>query len=127
MFSRHFAFPRNVRWLGCNLNAMKTLSCQDMSGLSCPFVAKGETEEAVIQQLMDHAKAEHSEELAKMTEGKTEEEVKEMIKSKIKEEIETIEAVTEETATPEETVATEPAAEPAAAEETNPPETGSTM
>lgn len=127
MFSRHFAFPRNVRWLGCNLNAMKTLSCQDMSGLSCPFVAKGETEETVIQQLMDHAKAEHSEELTKIIEGKTEEEVKEMMKSKIKEEIETTETGTTEGEATEETGTTEPATEPSAAEETNPPETGSTM
>lgn len=104
---------------------MKTLSCQDVSGLSCPFVAKGETEEAVIQQLMDHAQAEHPEESAKMMEGKTPEEVTEMLKSKIKEE-EATEAVAEETTTPEETGATEPAAEPAVTEETNPTE-GSTM
>ncbi|MBU1145928.1 DUF1059 domain-containing protein [Patescibacteria group bacterium] len=65
---------------------MKTLSCQDVSGLACPFVAKGETEEEVIQQLMDHAKTAHPEESAKMMEGKSEEEMKEMMKSKVKEE-----------------------------------------
>ncbi|MFZ5364404.1 MAG: DUF1059 domain-containing protein [Patescibacteria group bacterium] len=65
---------------------MKTLSCQDVSGLACPFVAKGETEEEVIQQLMDHAKTEHPEESVKMMEGKTEDEIKEVMKSKIKEE-----------------------------------------
>jgi predicted small metal-binding protein len=104
---------------------MKTLSCQDVSGLSCPFVAKGETEEAVIQQLMDHAKAEHPEESAKMMEGKTPEEVNEMLKSKIKEEA--VETGAPEAGTPEETGTTEPAAEPSATEETNPTEPGSTM
>jgi len=65
---------------------MKTLSCQDVSGLACPFVAKGETEEEVIQQLMGHAKTDHPEESTKMMEGKTEEEMKEMLKLKIKDE-----------------------------------------
>jgi predicted small metal-binding protein len=66
---------------------MKTLSCQDVSGVACPFVAKGETEEEAIQQLMDHAKTAHPEESAKMMEGKSEEEMNEMLKSKVKEEM----------------------------------------
>lgn len=54
--------------------------------MACPFVAKGETEEEVIQQLKDHALTAHPEESAKMMEGKSEEEMNEMLKSKIKEE-----------------------------------------
>jgi predicted small metal-binding protein len=64
---------------------MKSLSCQDM-GMSDDFVAKGETEEDVIEKMTEHAKEMH----ADMMEGKSEEDMmkmKEMMKEKMKDEM----------------------------------------
>ena len=64
---------------------MKTLACKDMGG-SDDFVAKGATEEEVMQKMEEHMKGMH----ADMMEGKSEEEMmkmKEMAKMKIKDEM----------------------------------------
>lgn len=64
---------------------MKTLSCKDM-GASDDFVAKGDTEEVVMEKMMTHAKEMHPE----MLEGKSEEDImkmKETMKEKMKDEM----------------------------------------
>jgi predicted small metal-binding protein len=64
---------------------MKMLSCKDMGG-SDDFVAKGETEQEVMDMMEKHVKEMH----ADMMEGKSEEEMtkmKEEMKIKMKEEI----------------------------------------
>jgi predicted small metal-binding protein len=64
---------------------MKTLSCADM-GMSDGFVAKGATEEDVMDKMMEHVKEMH----ADMMEGKSEEDMmkmKEMMKEKMKDEM----------------------------------------
>lgn len=64
---------------------MKTLSCKDM-GMSDDFMAKGETEEEVMNKMMEHANLEHKDKM----EGKSEEEMmkmKEMMKEKMKDEM----------------------------------------
>jgi predicted small metal-binding protein len=64
---------------------MKTLSCKDMGG-SDDFVAKGDTEEAVMEKMNMHVKEMHPE----MMEGKSEEDMmkmKEMMKMKMKNEM----------------------------------------
>jgi len=63
---------------------MKTLSCQDM-GMNDDFVAKGATEDEVMDKMMMHAKEMHKD----MMEGKSEEEMTEMkktMKEKMKDE-----------------------------------------
>lgn len=64
---------------------MYTLACNDL-GATCEFVAKGETQEDVLQTMTGHASAAHAEEMAKMSEGKTPEEIKAMLTEKMKEE-----------------------------------------
>jgi predicted small metal-binding protein len=64
---------------------MKTLACGDM-GLTCPFVAKGDTEENVLQQLRDHGDAMHPEEVKVMKAKMSKEEMDSVMRSKIKEE-----------------------------------------
>lgn len=64
---------------------MKTLSCEDM-GMSDGFVAKGETEDEVLDKMMMHAKEMHKD----MMEGKSDEEMmemKKMMKEKMKDEM----------------------------------------
>lgn len=66
-----------------NLKIMKMLSCRDMGG-NDDFVAKGNTEEEVMEKMQEHAKMMHPE----MVEEKSEEEMtkmKEMMKEKMKE------------------------------------------
>ncbi len=45
---------------------MKNISCMDM-GVTCPFVAEGETAEEAVTNLTAHATTTHPEEVAKMT------------------------------------------------------------
>jgi predicted small metal-binding protein len=64
---------------------MKTLACKDM-GMTDEFVAKGATEEEIMEKMMEHAKEMHPE----MLEGKSEEDMmkmKEMMKMKMKDEM----------------------------------------
>ncbi|OGI25789.1 MAG: hypothetical protein A3J76_01030 [Candidatus Moranbacteria bacterium RBG_13_45_13] len=64
---------------------MKMLSCKDMGG-NDDFVAKGATEEEVMEKMQQHIKEMHPE----LTEGKSDEEMmkmKEMAKMKIKDEM----------------------------------------
>ena len=65
---------------------MKTLSCKDMGMENDDFVAKGATEEELMEKMKAHIKETHPE----MMEGKSEEEMtkmKEMMKMKIKDEM----------------------------------------
>jgi len=39
---------------------MKTLSCKDMGDPSCNFVAKGETDQEVVDTMMAHVKEKHA-------------------------------------------------------------------
>jgi predicted small metal-binding protein len=64
---------------------MYTLACKDM-GSECDHVAKAETQEEVIQDMMGHAATSHGDEMAKMSEGKTPEEMKAMLMEKMKQE-----------------------------------------
>jgi predicted small metal-binding protein len=64
---------------------MKMLACKDMGG-GDGFVAKGDTEEAVMDKMMVHVKEMHPE----MMEGKSEKdmmEMKKMMKVKMKDEM----------------------------------------
>ncbi len=61
---------------------MKTLACKDM-GIDCPHVIKGETEEEVVDKMMEHMKMEHKEDMKEMMKGHTKKEMKEMMKEKI--------------------------------------------
>jgi predicted small metal-binding protein len=45
---------------------MYSLSCAAMGHTECSFVAKGETQEEVLNELMAHAKEHHPEDIAKM-------------------------------------------------------------
>jgi predicted small metal-binding protein len=61
---------------------MHTIVCQEVSGLACPFVAKGETMEEAMMELKSHGMEMHMAELSKMmSEGMTEE----MMMNKMKE------------------------------------------
>lgn len=64
---------------------MKTIRCNDF-GFTCPFVARDETEEGVIEKITAHGQAVHKKEADKMMEGVSEEEVMYLMKSKISEE-----------------------------------------
>jgi len=55
-------------------------------GLTCPFIAKGETEEAVLSELAKHGQETHPEEVAKMMEGKTMEDLNQAMRAQMKEE-----------------------------------------
>ena len=46
---------------------MMKLTCKDLNSQStCPFEATGETAREVAEKMMEHAKMEHSDDLAKM-------------------------------------------------------------
>jgi predicted small metal-binding protein len=51
---------------------MMTLACKDM-GSSCDYVAKGETREAVMDDMKKHAVSEHKEMMEKMSEKEKDE------------------------------------------------------
>jgi predicted small metal-binding protein len=40
------------------INMAKTVSCRDV-GMDCDFVAKGETEQDILQQCAEHARKDH--------------------------------------------------------------------
>lgn len=59
------------------------VSCRDM-GVSCDFVAKGETIDEIVKQVKDHAMDKHPEKWEEMK-NMSDEEMKKMIESKVKE------------------------------------------
>jgi predicted small metal-binding protein len=64
---------------------MKTLSCRDM-GMGDGFMAKGETEQEVMDKMMEHVKEMHPD----MMEGKSDEDIvklKEDMRMKMKDEM----------------------------------------
>ena len=63
----------------------KTIACRDL-GIDCPFVAKGDTEEEVVEKITEHGKTTHPKEVEGMMKNMTGEQMKELMKSKIKEE-----------------------------------------
>ncbi len=55
---------------------MYNLSCKDVSGIECPFVAKGNSEEEVMADLTEHGVAKHLDKIqAMMAEGMTQEQM----------------------------------------------------
>lgn len=64
---------------------MKTIRCNDF-GFTCPFVAKDETEEGVIEKIMAHGQSAHKKEVDKMMEGVSGVEAMYLMRSKIQEE-----------------------------------------
>jgi|WetSurMetagenome_2_1015567.scaffolds.fasta_scaffold332621_2 predicted small metal-binding protein len=60
---------------------MKTLACSDL-GMSCPFVAKGNTNEEVIKAMSEHGKKAHADQLkaSAMSPSQMEEMMKKAIK-----------------------------------------------
>jgi predicted small metal-binding protein len=59
---------------------MKTLSCKDMGDATCDFVAKGETDQEVMDMMMAHVKEKHADVMQKMDMGQ----MKSKMMSKIK-------------------------------------------
>ncbi len=47
---------------------MKTLTCTDMGNATCDFVAVGQTDDEVVDKMMEHAEVAHPEDLTKMSE-----------------------------------------------------------
>lgn len=47
---------------------MRSLSCKDLGSATCDFTANGETDESVIGQMKEHAKAHHPDDMKKMEE-----------------------------------------------------------
>lgn len=64
---------------------MKTLSCKDL-GDTCEFVAKGETEDEVVQKMKEHAMEHHKEKVDDMLKTMSEKEMEDMLRGKIREE-----------------------------------------
>ena len=67
---------------------MKTLACKDVCGekcITCPFVAKGETDEDAMKQLDKHGKKVHPKEVGEMTKTMSKEQMMALMKSKIQE------------------------------------------
>ncbi len=62
---------------------MKNISCMDM-GVTCPFVAEGETPEEAAMKLEQHAAVAHPEVVQKMAETMTPEEMKAAMIAKAK-------------------------------------------
>lgn len=66
---------------------MKTLSCKDLDNPACTFVAEDETAEGVVAKMMDHAKAAHADDMAKMSVTMTPDQTKAMMMSKVADKI----------------------------------------
>jgi len=47
---------------------MKSINCKELGGSDCSFIAKGETNDEVIQNLYAHAQEVHSDKLSSMSE-----------------------------------------------------------
>lgn len=63
---------------------MKALSCKDISPAStCNFVAQDETEDGVVAKMMEHAMANHPEDVKSMSEKMSQDEIMQMMKSKV--------------------------------------------
>ena len=48
---------------------MKTLTCKDLGNATCGFEARGETSGEVVDNMMEHAKVAHPDDLSKMPEA----------------------------------------------------------
>jgi|JI8StandDraft_1071087.scaffolds.fasta_scaffold316329_2 predicted small metal-binding protein len=60
---------------------MYNLSCKDVSGIECPFVAKGNSEEEVMADLTEHGVAKHLDKIqAMMAEGMTQEQMEDKMR-----------------------------------------------
>lgn len=64
---------------------MKTFACKDL-GMNCDFVAKGETEEDVLKQAIEHGQTTHKSEMDEMAKTMSPEEIEKEIREKIKDE-----------------------------------------
>ena len=63
----------------------KTVSCKDM-GVTCEFVAKGDTAEAAVATLSAHAVGSHKEAVDEMAKTMTPDQMKEAMMAKVKDE-----------------------------------------
>ena len=63
---------------------MKTLSCREMAMVDCDFVAKGQTDEEIVQKMTEHAKMAHKETMGDMMKKMTVDEMREAMTKKIK-------------------------------------------
>lgn len=61
---------------------MKTLTCKDMGKPDCDFVAKGETEEEVLNTMFNHVREAHEDVL----ENNSESDLREQMRSNMSEE-----------------------------------------
>ena len=59
---------------------MKTLTCKDLGNETCNFEARGETNEEVVDNMMEHAKVAHPADLNKMSESDMREKMEASIK-----------------------------------------------
>ncbi len=64
---------------------MKTIADKDL-GMDCNFIARGETENEAIDKLKEHMETAHSEEMEKITSGKSEDQIKKEFRKYVKEE-----------------------------------------
>ena len=67
---------------------MKTLTCRNMGVSDCDFVAKGETEEEVINIIREHASSNHPEIMKKMERDMNPSQIENIMRSKIKDDSE---------------------------------------
>lgn len=60
-----------------------SISCAD-AGVNCPFVARGETVDAVVKEITAHAQDVHAEIIKKLLETMTADELTEWLREKVK-------------------------------------------
>ncbi len=63
---------------------MKMLSCKDMGSMDCDFVAEGDTAEATVTMMMEHAAQNHPDKVAEMSKTMSHEDMMSMMMSKVK-------------------------------------------
>lgn len=64
---------------------MKTLSCADLGEKDCHYIAKGNTKEEAVDDMMSHAKMAHADKMKEMMADKSEMGVKQMMMAKVRE------------------------------------------
>ena len=65
---------------------MKKLSCADLGAPQCNYEAKGESDDEVINKMIDHANRAHSDMMKEMQTTMSEDEIKDSFREKITEE-----------------------------------------
>jgi predicted small metal-binding protein len=65
---------------------MFVLTCKDLDILNCHYVARADTEDKVILDMMEHAMIAHPEKIKELTEVMSKEEIIAMMREKIQQE-----------------------------------------